>query len=255
MFNLLILVMLDVKRDGSPISAVAHQGHVFTAAFGILPLGLVAISILVPDLLPTLGWIGPYSPVLLSVYAVAVWAICHYERNRVAGFVSGAVEGPQYAHVSAPASYARFVLHAAIIVAAATYPPHLGDEIAGITGLGGTFVGSIFIALSTSLPDVVMSRAALKLGAVDLAVGNVLGSNLFNMAILAIEDAFFTKGPFLASISPSHAITAIAAMAMTAVITIALTFRSRTRVLLTSWGSVGAVLIYVLTSLLLYARR
>lgn len=165
------------------------------------------------------------------------------------------MEGLQYGHLSKHGTYGWFAVHAAVIVAAATYLPHLGDEIATITGLGRTFVGSFFIALATSLPEIVVSRAALKMGAVDLAVGNVLGSNLFNMAILAIDDGFFRQGPILASIAPSHAITALAAMAMTAIVTIALTYRSQKRLLWFSWDSLGVALIYVLTSLLLYARR
>jgi Sodium/calcium exchanger protein len=88
-----------------------------------------------------------------------------------------------------------------IIVVAATYPPCEADQIAIITGLGSTFVGSILVALSPSVPEIVVGKAALQMGAVDLAVGNVLGSNLFNVLILAIDD-FFLKGPLLSSVSP-----------------------------------------------------
>lgn len=255
MFNLLILAMLDIKRNGSPISALAHQGHVLTAAFGILLLGLVAMSILAVDQIPVTGWIGLYSPLFVLTYVAAMRIVFRYERARAAGFVSDVIESLQYGHLSKSGTYVWFGVHALVIVAAATYLPHLGDEIATITGLGRTFVGSIFIALATSLPEIVVSHAALKMGAVDLAVGNVLGSNLFNIAILAIDDAFFLQGPILANIEPSHAITALAAMTMTAIITIALTYRSEKRILLFPWESVGVALVYVLTSLVLYAKR
>ena len=255
MFNLLILAMLDVKRNGSPISALAHQGHVLTAAFGILLLGLVATSILISDLIPAIGWIGLSSPLFILIYVAAMRIVFRFERARAAGFVSDAVEGLQYGHLPKRSGYAWFTVHAIVIVVAATYLPHLGDEIATITGLGRTFVGSIFIALATSLPEIVVSRAALNMGAVDLAVGNILGSNLFNIAILAIDDVAFRQGPILASIAPSHVITALAAMAMTAIITIALTYRSENRVFLFSWESIGVVLVYALTSLVLYSRR
>lgn len=255
LFNLLILAMLDIKRSGLPISALAHQGHVLTAAFGVLLLGLVAISILASDLIPAIGWIGIYSPILLIVYMAAMRIVFLYERNRISAFLSDVAEGLQYGHLSKSTTYVWFGVHAAAIVAAATYLPHLGDEIATITGLGRTFVGSIFIALATSLPEVVVSRAALKMGAVDLAVGNILGSNLFNMAILAIDDGFFRQGPILANIAPSHAITAVAAMAMTAIVTIALSYRSKKRILLFSWESLAVVLLYIATALLLYTRR
>ena len=113
----------------------------------------------------------------------------------------------------------------------AIYLPHVADKIAVITGLGQTFVGSLLVALSTSLPEIVVGRAALKMGAVDLAVGNLLGSNLFNLLILAIDDLFFLNSPLLSSISPDHAVTACAAMAMTAITMIAPVYRSEKRIL------------------------
>ena len=79
MFNLLILAMLDIKRNGSPISAMAHQGHVLTAAFGILLLGLVAISILAADLTPAIGWVGLSSPIIVLIYIAAMRIVFRYE--------------------------------------------------------------------------------------------------------------------------------------------------------------------------------
>ena len=133
--------------------------------------------------------------------------------------------------------------------------PHVADEIANITGLGRTFVGSIFVALSTSLPEVAVSRAALRMGAVDLAVGNVLGSNMFNIAILAIDDMLYFQGPILSRISGSHAITANAAMTMTAIAMIALVYRSKKRMVFFSWDSLGVILVYAVTALILFLRR
>lgn len=255
MFNLLILGMLDLKRNGIPIPALAHQGQILTAAFGILLLGTTTIGILAGDSIPVLGWIGIYSPVLLLIYLIAMRLIFSYEQRRIAEFLRDVAEQVQYQHVSKATAYGRFALHAVIIVAAATYLPHVGEQIAAMTGLGKTFVGSIFIALSTSLPEVVVSRAALRMGAVDLAVGNILGSNLFNIGILALDDIFYVKGPLLGQISGSHAVTAIAAMMMTAIMTIALVYRSPKRLFFFSWDFLGTALIFGLASFLLYARR
>ncbi len=255
MFNLLILGILDVKRNGAPLSALAHQGQILTAAFGILLLGTATIGILAGDSIPAVGWIGLYSPVLLLIYVIAMRLVFSYEHRRIAEFLKDVLEQAEYEHVSKAAAYRRFSLHAAIIVAAATYLPHVGEELARITGLGGTFVGSVFIALSTSLPEVVVSGAALRMGAVDLAVGNILGSNLFNLGILALDDIFYLKGPILGQISGSHAVTAAAAMMMTAIITIALVYRSPKRIFFFSWDSMGTALIFGLASLLLYTTR
>ena len=226
-----------------------------TAAFGMLLLGLTSICILAADSIPGLGWIGIYSVVLPLIYLVAMRVVFKYERKRIAEFLREVSEEARYRHVSKSTAYRRFAFYAVIIVGAATYLPHVADEIANITGLGRTFVGSIFVALSTSLPEVAVSRAALRMGAVDLAVGNVLGSNMFNIAILAIDDMLYFQGPILSRISGSHAITANAAMTMTAIAMIALVYRSKKRMVFFSWDSLGVILVYAVTALILFLRR
>jgi cation:H+ antiporter len=255
MFNLLILAMLDVGRRVAPISTLAHQGQILTASFGVLLLGLTTISLLAGRSIPTLGWIGAYSLVIPIVYLGAMRLVFIYERRRIAEFLSEVKEEARYDHISRFVAYRRFAFFALIIVGAATYLPYIADQLATITGLGRTFVGSILVALSTSLPEIVVGRAALQMGAVDMAVGNVLGSNLFNLLILAIDDVFFLKGPLLSSVSATHALTACSAMTMTAISMIALMYRSKKRVLLCSWDSIGVFLVYIVTVLLLFVKR
>ena len=255
MFNLLILAMLDVGRRVAPISTLAHQGQILTASFGVLLLGLTTIGLLSGPTIPTVGWIGLYSLVIPLVYLAAMRLVFMYERRRIAEFLSEVKEEARYDHVSKGAAYGRFAFYAAVIVVAATYLPYVADQLATITGLGRTFVGSILVALSTSLPEIVVCKAALQMGAVDLAVGNVLGSNLFNLLILAIDDLFFLKGPLLSAVSPTHAVTACAAITMTAITMIALMYRSRKRILFFSWDSIGVFLVYAMTVLILFLKR
>ena len=54
-----------------------------------------------------------------------------------------------------------------------------------------------------------------------MAFGNLFGSNLFDMAILGIDDVFYTKGVLTSQVSPTHQIAAVAAMTMTAVAVVA----------------------------------
>lgn len=255
MFNLLILAMLDIGRRRHPLSSLAHQGQVLTAAFGVLLLGVTGICILEANSIPALGWIGISSFVLLLVYLVAMRIVFKYEKKRIAEFLTQMSEEARYGHISEATAYLRFAIYAVMVVGAAAYLPHVADEIARTAGLSHTFVGSIFVAVSTSLPEIAVSRAALRMGAVDLAVGNILGSNLFNIAVLAIDDIFYFKGPILSHISIGHAATASAAMAMTAIVIVALVYRSKKRILFFSWDSLGIVLLYALTGLFLFAGR
>jgi cation:H+ antiporter len=255
MFNLLILAALDVGRRRAPIASRAHQGHALTASFGIFLLGVTAISILSDRSVPAVGWVGASSLLLLLLYLIAVRIVFRYERRRIAEFLAEAGEEARYSHISTSTAYFRFTVLGLLSAGAAIYLPHVGGEITAMTGLSGTFVGSIFIALSTSLPEIVTTRTALKMQAVDLAVGNILGSNLFNLLILAIDDFFYLRGPLLSHVSQSNAITAIAAMAMTALVSIALVYRSPRKAVFLSWDSLGIIFTYVVSVLILLLQR
>ncbi|MDX2031175.1 MAG: sodium:calcium antiporter [Blastocatellia bacterium] len=241
MFNMLIIALLDFRRGAAPISSQAHQGQTLTAAYGMLLLGLVSMAIVAGTKIPAVGWIGLYSVVFLLIYLGAMRMVFLYEKRRNAG---EAEEARRYAEGSSAQVYTMYSLNALLIIGAATWLPHLGDQIAAMTGLGRTFVGSIFIAVATSLPEVVVSFAALRMGAVDLAVGNLFGSNLFNIAILAVDDALYDKGALLSSIASSHAVTACAAIVMTAIAVIGLTYRAGRKAYFMAWDSIGILVTY-----------
>jgi cation:H+ antiporter len=258
MFNLVILALLDLVDLGNPLPlpARAHQGHVLSAGFGILLLGLVVMGVVAGERLPRIAWIGVYSVVFIAVYMVAMRMIFLHEKNRISRFIEEMAEELQYQHISGARALAMYVLNAVVLIGAATYLPHLGEQIAELTGLGQTFVGNILIALSTSLPEVAVSVAAVRIGAIDMAVGNLFGSNLFNIAVLALDDILYVKGPLLLWISSNHIIAAISAICMTAIAIIGLTYRTTNKKpLFFSWDSLGILGIYGVAVFLLYTAR
>ena len=93
--------------------------------------------------------------------------------------------------------------------------------------------------------EMVVSISAVKMGAIDLAVGNLFGSNIFNMFILAIDDMFFVKGPILSFVNANHIISALSAILMTAIAIIGLTYRSEKKKLLLAWDSIGILLVFI----------
>ncbi|HEY5542544.1 MAG TPA: DNA integrity scanning protein DisA nucleotide-binding domain protein [Candidatus Binatia bacterium] len=101
----------------------------------------------------------------------------------------------------------------------------------------------------------VVSIAAVKIDATDLMFGNLLGSNLFNMAILAVDDLLYLKGPILAHASPAHVGTANAAMAITAIAVIGLTYRVSKKRLLFAWDSWAILAVYVFAVSVVYVMR
>lgn len=81
-----------------------------------------------------------------------------------------------------------FSLSAAAIVYTATQLARYGDVLAIRTRLGGMFIGLLLLAGATSLPEVLTSISSIRLNAPNLAAGNLLGSNAFNMLLLAVLD-------------------------------------------------------------------
>jgi cation:H+ antiporter len=255
MFNILIIAVLDVMSGPTPISAKAHQGQVLAAGFGLLLLGGAGIAISVGDRLPALGWVGMYSVAFIATYFLAMRMIFLFEKKRIAELVQERVEAARYENVTLKKALTYYAANALLVVVAATYLPHLADQIAVATGLGRTFVGTIFVALATSLPELVVSIAAVRIDATDLMFGNLLGSNLFNMAILGLDDLLYVKGPILAQASPAHAVTANAAMAMTAIAVIGLTYRVSKKRLLFAWDSWAILAVYVFAISVVYVMR
>ncbi|MGQ9547169.1 MAG: sodium:calcium antiporter [Roseiflexus sp.] len=253
MFNLSIIAMLDALHSPAPISARVHQGQVLAASFGIILLGLVSLGIILGERLPVIGWVSVSSVLFVAIYLLAMRTIFTYEQRRlVEEFVAEMVTEAEARHPSKMRVYGLFTLNAVLIVGAALYLPGLAAELAESTGLGQTFFGTMFVALSTSLPEVVVSMAALRIGAIDMAVGNIFGSNLFNVGILALDDLFYTPGPLLASVEPTHIVAVLGAIVMTAIAVVGLTYRSGSKRLFIAWDALGIAVVYALASVALY---
>jgi len=251
-FNMLILAFLDAMHRPIPISSKAHHGHVLSAGFGILLLSLVAISLFMNRRILPFGWIGPYSLFFIVTYFIAMRLVYFYEKRQISAFVKEVAIELRYEDIPTKTAIMNYSINAIFVITAAIFLPKIGEGIAEQTGLGQTFVGNIFIAVSTSLPEVVVSVAAVKMGAIDLAIGNLFGSNIFNIFILALDDIFFVRGPLLSFASLNHIISALSAIAMTTVAIIGLTYRTEKKPLFLAWDSIAIFMIYMINVSLLY---
>jgi cation:H+ antiporter len=254
-FNILILAILDAQYRVMPISAKAHHGNVLSAAFGIMLLGLVAICIFAGKYIAPLGWIGPYSIFFIVIYFIAMRLIYSYEKKQLTAIMKEKAVELKYENISAKTAAVNYCIHAVIVIISAAFLPKIGEGIAASTGLGQTFVGNIFISVSTSLPEVVVSVSAVKMDAIDLAIGSLFGSNIFNIFILALDDIFFVKGPLLSFVDQSHVIPAISAIIMTSIAVIGLTYRAEKKPLFIAWDSMSLIIVYVANLLLLFGIK
>jgi cation:H+ antiporter len=250
-FNLLILVPLELMHREESIYRRVHQGHILTAGFGVMLIGLVGAAILLAHngYSPSFFHVGASTLIIVALYAVGIRLAFKYELRGETTVIAkvGRVR------MSLRGAILRYLAAAAVIVAAGAWLPFVGLEIADVMGWRTTFVGTLFVAAATTMPELVVTIGAMRLGAPDMAIANLLGSNLFDILILAIDDVAFTRGPLLAAASPAHAVTAFAAIVMSGVVIVALIYRPVSRFRGTiGWAGLSLLIVYMLASYALY---
>jgi cation:H+ antiporter len=252
-FNLCLIALLDVfVPKGKFIFSSASQSHVLATAIGILLLGVAGAGLLLPNDIYVLPWLGLSSLSFFAIYLGSVRLMYNYElKNR------GQAEGE---HSTIPAGMTlgkaagMYTFYAAITVSAAIFLPQFAEEIATKTGMGESFAGTLLLAISTSLPEIAVSITAIRMGALDMSVGNLVGSNIFNVVILAVNDMFYTGGHLLKEASDIHLVSVLATIMMSAIAIIGLTYRPTGRKYLMGWDALAILVVYIFNLVLIYKR-
>ena len=255
-FNLLILVVLDAlyrsETRHDTVYSRAAQGHILSAALGALLIAFAGFSLLLDQagLSPRFLHVGLYTPLILLIYFASMRVVYQYEQRTLSEFTEA--QTARYPGIGLGRAAALFSMAALAIAAAGSWLPFVAVDLAALMGWQQSFVGTLLVAAVTSAPELAVTLSALRLGALDMAIANLLGSNLFNIAILALDDLVYTRGPLLAAVSPSHAITAFTAVMMSALVIVGLIFRPRTRTMLgVTWVSAGLFMLYIFNAWLL----
>ena len=252
-FNLLIIAFLDMVYRRGPILSKASPNHKLSAAMGILLIGLCALAILVGDRLSglALGWIGVPSIFFVVLYLAGVrWTLRSGRDDQTAPSLA---TSSGYGHMSMREVWLKFILGGAVVAGSGIWLAFIGEEIAATTGLATSFVGSLFLAVSTSMPEIALTIAAVRLGAIDMAVADALGANMINIAKVFFIDMFYVEGPILSSVSTANVTTGAVAVGMSLVVLIALRFRERRKTFrFFSWYAVVLVGLYTYGAYALY---
>ena len=252
-FNVLIVAWLDVIHRRKPILSKASPNHMISALMGIILIGLAALSIFGGEKISglALGWLGVPSIVVIIVYLVGVsWTL---RSARDVQSSSPQATHEQYTDMGVREVWIKFILAGGAVIGSGIWLALIGEEIANATGLGASFVGSLFLAVSTSMPELALTTAAVRIGAIDLAVADVVGANMINIAKVFIIDIFYTDGSILSEVSKSQITTALVAIGMSLVVLIALRFRQRRKTFFViSWYGVVLVALYIYGAYALY---
>lgn len=220
MANMAILALLDVLHGGKVWHSLL-RGQLLLGGLAVL-LTVIAVLATYLALDFRLGWIGPETVLIVVIYLIGARFIERQDASlhHAPGSPHSAVVRPEPGHVHPPfrrnlrRDAAWFAVATVVILVAAPALALSGAGIAEASGLGQTFVGAALIAASTSLPELVASLAAARIGAYDLAVGNLFGSNAFNMTIILAADIAYPGGPILAAVEPLQLVAGVGAIGL-----------------------------------------
>ena len=228
LFNLFILAGFDFLLRKRRILARAEKDHIYTALLGIFLTVLVILALWLRLDVSIFG-VGLDAIIIAAFYAVGMFLISKLPKLETETDPVVTDEEPDNpsASLSPKAAIVRFVIAAIVILAAGTALSITGDQIAIITGIGSSFIGTFLIAAATSLPEAISVFVALRLNNVNMAVGAIFGSNIFNMVLLAVSDPVYTSGTIISAVSGSHMIIAVGVLVMMLLVLSSL-FRKKT---------------------------
>lgn len=255
LFNLALIAIMDLTYQPGRVLAKAQDVHILSGGLGVLLLGLVAMGVLIG---PTMNGFGLMGISLLSIaiiilYAVGAKMIASLEKERVGEVLEQEAKTEDYAHISKRRAIFVFISGAVAVIVLGVWLSFIGDRLAETTGLSRSFVGNLFLAVSTSLPEVAASLVAIRLGAIDLAIGNVLGSNLFNVLLLSVYDIADGSANFWSALTNANGFAAVMTMMMTGVVIISLMYRASPRTPYRfSWDGVALIGMYIGSIVALY---
>lgn len=195
MANMLILALVDLAVPHERVLARVARGQVLVGTLAISLTAVAAAGVLA-DSASTVFGLG-WAPLAVLIGYVAGMRLLYANRD------VRATLGPEAAPKAAAASalirpLIGFGAATAVIFVAARFLAASAAEIADLLGISTGLMGITLLAITTSLPEAVVSLASVRAGAHDLAVGNLLGSNSFNMVIFAVLDVVEGPGSLLA---------------------------------------------------------
>lgn len=253
LFNLLILAVLDFTFPSAFKRTAFSSQNVHHSLAAVLSILLTAIA-----------GIGIASKIDLAFFGVSIfsWGIVgtYFFGLRLIYIEGNNEHSPEKNTTSLKLVLKQrsfigvivgYIVAASAILFVAPFLVESADELAKISGLGHTFIGTTLVALATSLPELISTLAAFRIGSPDLALGNIFGSNAFNMILFFPLDFLFPKALF-SSVQSFHSVTAFCIVGAMSIAVMGQLYRKKERSRFTEPSSEIVVVLILLFLYLLY---
>ncbi|MHA6332838.1 sodium:calcium antiporter [Qipengyuania sp. CAU 1752] len=247
-FNILLLAMADMMLGSRPLtSVVAKPVTLIQGVLGMMVLALVIAAITAGDstILGLVGW----WPLIIFVAAVLAIRISDRSERRPMWLVVGqpdlalAIEA-EHGDIGWHEILLGLAMLAAVILIGGGTLAVTATLISDQTGIGGSLMGFLFLAAATSLPEFSAIVGAIRGQRYELAIGEVFGSNLFNLALIFVIDLVYAGPPVLNMAGPFEATAALLALIMSGVFVLGLIERRDRTIVRMGEDSIAVLLVY-----------
>lgn len=258
-FQLVVLAIADAMIGRKALTSTVPRPDVLAyAVMTMMLLALAAAVIAIGDYELWGTGFGVGAAMVLAGYVICILVARSLDRRQAWRPVQG--DRP---HKAEPTKEGAGLLRlssllaasAVVILVAGFVLTRTGETLAERSGLGQTFFGTVFLAIATSLPELSSARAALKLDRPQMAIGDIFGGNLFDLALIAMVDALDQGGPVLATSGPESTVAAMMGILLCGVFVVGMIERRDRTVLRMGWDSATVVTVYLLGISAIYLVR
>lgn len=261
--NLLQVAVMSVFLGRMSVLAKVGTRAMLSAAMSLIAMGIIAAALAIGQaergLAAARPWLWTAGPAIVLFYLFAMRHIFRDERDVQAAAIEHATM--PHVKVGIRREVIGVAVSAVVIISAGYWLSTIADRLAEyplrIGGqtilLGRSFVGVLLLSIVTTLPEMTVSVASVRIGAYSMAVGNLLGSNIFNMSILGYAEGlnWLVRGRsiFLGAapdrpLNPIHLVMAIVGILMTGLMMVGLSSRHTRRRFILGWEEALMAVLY-----------
>lgn len=186
----------------SPKAVLIMQGVIL-----ILTISMAIAAISAKEIFTFLN-VGLWSLIIFITYVMGIFAVHRYGKDpKWSPRAEEKIENEddtykkvlkgKFKDVSTKNLVLRFGVMAAGVLTAGYFVTTSAEHIVKLTGISSSFIGATLLALATSLPEISTTWSAAKLGAYSMAIGNILGTNTLEVALLFPADLLYREGPII----------------------------------------------------------
>lgn len=229
----MFLVIGDIAyRRANLEHSAASLGNLLYGAVLLIVLSTLSAAMAMPDL--AIGWVHPFSVLALVLYGAGLRVVTKGERQEMWGPQrtaetedDAATPDRERRSEATPKDWVVLFAYGSVLAIAGYVVARSGSAIGARTGLTESVVGATLTAVVTSLPELVTTIAAVRRGAVTLAVAGVLGGNAFDCLFVSLSDVAYREGPIYAAVGEHEQVLLAVTAMMTGVLLLGLLRREK----------------------------